>query len=184
MALVTNLDTANLPHPDGRFRQSVASFLRHTPTDAYTALDIISDSATPKALEFPNCGRSGAVRSMTISNRLETDAVTPRVFLFDAEPTNFADSGALALVTADLPKLIGIWDFVEGDKLLLGTLINYYVSTDQGDVGTGVPRHGPVPYSLGNGTSIFGLLQTVAGYTPIASTQFVIKLGLETDAGW
>lgn len=182
MALVTNLDTAPAPAPDGKYKTSIVSFLRENDTTAYTALDVIaSDSGVAEALEFPNCGRSGVIHTVSIANRLEDDAVTPRLFLFDAEPTNHADNAALALVTADLPKLLAVINFDDGDKILVGTLTNVWIQTGDSAQNTGNRSQGKIPYALGDGRSIFGLLQSVAGYTPVSGSQFTIKLGLEHD---
>jgi len=178
MTLVTNLDTANVPEPTGKYTVSLASFLRPNNATIYTALDVISDAVTGAALEFPNCGRSGAIRGVSMSNRLESDTITPRLWVFDSEPTNFADNAPLALVTADLPKIVGHFDFVEADKLLIGTLINYYIGTRAKAAGELVK--GPVPFATPTG-SLYGLLQTVTGYTPIALTSWVIRLGVEHD---
>ena len=179
MALVTNLDTAVPPKPTGRYLTSIASFLRSDNTTAYTALDVIGDgSGESGALEFPGVTRSGAILTVSITNRLETDTITPRLWLFDTEPTNFSVNDAFALVTADVPKLLGVWDFVDADKITVGTLINFYVQTDQSDHATGGRNIGPVPYTNASG-SLYGLLQTVSGYTPIALTQWTIKIGVD-----
>lgn len=185
MTLVTNLDTAKTGTPTGRYRTSIASFLRSNNATAYTALDVVSDgTGDPSALVFPGCGRSGVIHTVTIANRLEADAVAPRLFLFDAEPTGHADNAALALVTADIPKLIGVVNFDDADKVLVGVLINYWTQTGDSAQNTGNRNMGKIPYTIGKDASthsLYGLLQTVAGYTPIALTQFTIKLGLEVD---
>ena len=177
MTLVANLDTANPPNPVGKYAVSIASFLRPNNVTPYTALDVISD-ATTSALEFPGCGQSGAIRGVTLSNRLESDTITPRLWVFDSEPTNHADNAALALVTADLPKIVGFFDFVEADKLLIGTLTNFYTSTRA--LADDAFEYGPIPYAS-DSSSLYGLLQTVPGYTPIALTSWVIRLLVEHD---
>lgn len=185
MATVNTLDTAIPPIPGGKYTVSVTSFLRPNNTTAYTALDVISsantgtsDGGADAALVFPGVGRSGAIRGVSVSNRLETDTITPRLWLFDAEPTNLADGAAFALVTADMPKIVGVWNFVDTDKLLVGTLTNYYMATDFATPTS--PLTDPVPYTTVNG-KLFGLLQTVSGYTPVALTSWVIRLKLEHD---
>ncbi len=189
MATVNSINTAATAMPDGKFAVSTCSFLRPNTTTAYTALDVIStgtggtsDGGSDAALVFPGVSRSGMVRGVTISNRLETDTVTPRLWLFDAEPTNFADNAPLALVTADLPKWVGRVDFTELDKLLVGTLINVYEGISLTDHGSLAPqtRGITLPYSATDG-KLYGLLQTVTGYTPIALTSFVIRVMVEHD---
>lgn len=179
MATVTTIDTANTPVPNGKYAVSISSFLRPDNTTTYTALDVISDSTdVARTLIFPGVGRSGAVRGVSVSNRLETDAIGPRLWLFDSEPTNFLDNAAFALVTADLPKIVGVWDFLDGDKILVGTLINYHAASD--DANSTSPHTDPVPYVTG-GDNLYGLLQTVTGYTPIALTSWVIRVMVEHD---
>lgn len=177
MTLVTNIDTAVPPSPAGKYSTSFASFLRPNTTTAYTALDVISD-ATTSALQFPGCGRSGAIRGVTVTNRLETDTITPRLWVFNAEPTNIADNAAFALVTADVPKIVGFFDFIDADKITVGTLINFYIATRA--TGGNEFVAGPVPYTSAD-SALYGLLQTVSGYTPIALTQWTIQLQLEHD---
>jgi hypothetical protein len=177
MTLVTNLDTAVAGWPSGKYSASIASFLRPNNVTPYTAKDVISDSTTA-ALVFPGCAPSGAIRHVSVTNRLETDVITPRLWIFDAEPTNHADNAGLALVAADIPKIVAFFDFVEADKELIGTLTNYY-QANVATAGLGFLT-GPVPYTTASG-SLYGLLQTVSGYTPAASTQFTIKLGIEHD---
>jgi len=88
MALVTNTAAAIAPRPDGNYTQSIVQFLRPNDTGIYAGGDVISDSTgTAAALQFPACTRSGAIRNIHITNRLETDTITPRLWIFDAEPT-------------------------------------------------------------------------------------------------
>lgn len=178
MTLVTNTATAVVGDPAGKYVASIAQFLRPNNTTAYTALDVISQTGAAAALVFPGCTRSGAIRNISLTNRLETDTITPRLYIFDAEPTNIADNAAFALVTADIPKLVSVFDFVDADKILIGTLINFYTPTGDADQATGVRLSQPVPYTNATG-SLYGLLTTTAGYTPIALTEWTIKLGLE-----
>jgi hypothetical protein len=185
MATVISLDTASPPVPGGKYAVSLCSFLRPDNTTAYTALDVIMPAgaditagSSSGALVFPGCGRSGAIRGVSVSNRLETDTIGPRVWLFDSEPTNFADNAAFALVAADMPKIVGIWEFVDGDKLLVGTLTNFYTASDIGNATS--PRTDPVPYATANG-KLYGLLQTLPGYTPVALTEWVIRVMVEHD---
>lgn len=178
MALVTNLDTANVAYNAPGHRTSIASFLRPADTTAYTALDVISDStSTAAALEFPGCGRSGAILRATITIG-ESDTIAPRLWIFDTEPTNFLDNAALALVAGDLPKIVGRYDFVDADKLLVGTLLNVYFSSGDTTAANEVVLKKAYVTDTG---SLYGLLQTVPGYTPLSAPKFTIRLELERD---
>lgn len=176
MASITNLDTATGGFSSDRYAISLASWNRPANTTAYSALDVISDStSTAKVIEFPGVGMSGAIlrATMTIA---ETDTITPRLWLFDSEPTNFADGDALALVAADLPKIVGRFDFVDADKLLVGTLLNVYFSS--GDTTAANEVALKTPYSSADG-KLYGILQSVPGYTPVSEAKFGIRLQLE-----
>ena len=109
----------------------------------------------------------------------ETDAIFPRLWVFDSEPTNFADNVAFALVASDMPKIVGRFDFVDADKLLVGTGLNVYFSS--GDTTPANEVAVKTPYVTATG-SLYGILQTVTGsWTPAASTIMTIRLLLERD---
>jgi hypothetical protein len=179
MTLVANTDTANAPVPNGKYSVSLASFLRTANTTTYAALDVVSDSTdTSAALVFPGTTRSGAVIGATMSYA-GTDTNLFRLWLFDTEPTNFDDGEALALVAADMPKIVGHIDFVDADKLLVGTLQTHY--TASGSTTPGNEFGHRLPYANAAG-KLFGLLQAVTGFTtPVSAAKIVIRLMLEHD---
>ena len=178
MTSVANLETAPQAVNTPGHATSIVSFLRTADTTAYTALDTISTaSGTSQVLEFPNTGRSGAILRATITIA-EDDTIAPRLWVFDAEPTNFADNAAFTLVAADMPKIVGRFDFVDADKLDVGVALNVYFSS--GDTTAANEVALKMPYVTDSG-SLFGILQTVPGYTPISAAKFTIKLGLERD---
>lgn len=178
MALIENLDTAPQAVNTPGHAVSIASFTRTADTTAYTALDVIADqTTTAKALVFPNTGRSGAIIRAIITIG-ESDTIAPRLWIFDAEPTNFKDNIPLALVASDMPKIVGRFDFVDADKLLVGTLLNVYFSS--GDTTAANEVAIKTPYVTDDG-SLYGLLQTVPGYTPAVAPKFTIRLQLERD---
>jgi len=175
MTLVTSLDTANLAFSKGRFAVSICSFLRPANTTAYTGGDIVSDAATGAALQFPSAGRSGAIVGATLGVA-DTDTLTPRLWIFDTEPTNIADNAAFALVAADMPKIVCYLDFVDADKILVGTLLNHY--TASAALGDNSMSMGPIPYASTSG-KLYGLLQVMAGYTPLSASRHTVRLHLD-----
>ena len=177
MTLISNLDTAPAPVPAGKYSVSIASFLRKAATDTYGALDIVGQTAAT-AIEFPGCGRSGAIHGATMSYA-GTNTNLFRLWVFDTEPTNFADNDALALVAADMLKIVGHWDFVDADKLLVGTLLTHYTSS--GATTAANEENRAVPYTNASG-SLYGLLQAVTGFTtPVSAAKITIRLLLEHD---
>ncbi len=181
MATITNLDTANAGVPGGRNKVSIASFLRPTNTTDYVALDVVSDAVggNQKVLVFPNTSRSGVIRRASMSYA-GTDTTLFRLWLFDSEPTNFDDGDPLALVAADMPKIVGKFEFGNADKLLVGTLLNYYSASGATSASNEISGAG---YRYASADSkLYGLLQDVTGMTtPVSAGKFVIRLELEID---
>jgi len=187
MTTITSTQTPATIYRPSRFDVVECTFARPNDINAYVVNDVISDSAsTAKAIEFKGAGRSGCVVSARVGVT-ETDTLDFDLFLFDEEPTNFVDNAALALVAADLPKLVGVLRFGNGGKLpgaasnveiyrpfgnLSGSVIN-----DNQQVGSPIP---PMPFVSASG-SLFGLLvvRTAGGWTPTALTSFNIRLGLD-----
>jgi len=187
MTTITSTQTPPRGFAGARFDVVECTFARPADINAYVVNDVISDSAgTAKAIEFRGAGQSGCIIGARVGVT-ETDTLDFDLFLFDAEPTNFADNAALALVAADLPKLIGILRFGNGGKLpgAASNLEIYrpFASLDGGVIGANqqvnVPMP-PMPFVSASG-SLFGLLvvRTAGGWTPTASTSFNIRLGLD-----
>lgn len=153
---------------------AVASFTRPADTTAYGANDVVSDSAAvAAALAFKGAGRSGKVLACSFG----IDAIVVAdfdVWLFDEEPTNFLDNAALALVAADMPRVVDVYSFLTADFLSLG---------GGGQWGrqptTESQTYGQRSYATADGI-IYGLLVT-SGFTPASGTKFTIKLHLERD---
>lgn len=185
MALVSNIDAAitladtTLKGSQGQqSASSMASFLRPNDANAYGAGDVVSDStATARAIVFPNCGRGGLIHSASLVVA-ESDTADFDLFLFDQEPTNFLDNAALALVTADQSKLLGVLRFLTGAKVNVGTNLEIYRAVSAG-TDQALP---PIGYTTTDGR-IFGLLVTRSVYTPIAQCKFTIRLGIQRVVG-
>jgi len=182
MTTVANADTAisltktfmaaPLPHEAAC---SIASFARPADATPYAVGDVVSVTGAAAALIFPGCGAGGFVvgASLVVA---ETDTADFDLFLFDAEPTNFADNAPLALVAADQPKLLGVLRFLTGAKVNVGTNLEIYRAVSAG-TDQAVPK---IAYVTTAG-SIYGLLVTRSVYTPISACKFVIRLGLERN---
>ena len=179
MATVASVDSAVVPTNRGTQPQEVATtmvtFARPADTAAYAAGDVVSDSTgTARALAF-DCGRSGLVigASLVVA---ETDTADFDLFLFDAEPTNFLDNAALALVAADQPKLLGVFRFLTGAKVNVGTNLELYRAVSAG-TDQAVP---PIAFSTAD--KLYGLLVTRSVYTPISAAKFAIRLSVQRKA--
>jgi len=176
MTLITNVDAPATGFPGGRFSYTYASFTRPANTTAYGAKDVISDTTTA-AIQFPKVGQNGAVISSTLFVE-ETDTINFSLWLFDQEPTNFADNAAFALVSGDFPKVVGKFFYPDATKKNVGTNLEVYQAYDfqaTASVSAVLPR---LPYRTPDGL-LYGLLVTETGYTPISGVKFGIRLGLE-----
>lgn len=172
MALVTNLDAAQAGGKTSI--SSIASFNRDTAITAYAAGNVVSDDGfTGKALIFPRCGTSGRIMHATLAYE-EVDVVDFELYLFDQEPTGHADQTALTLVSADIPKLIGVYTFNDADKKTVAGGIAYYVAV--ADSESALPKS----YTSESG-SLYGLLVTRSVFTPVASAKVHLRLQLEID---
>ena len=129
-------------------------------TTAYAALDVVGEG-TAANLVFENAGPSGGqVIINSVSLRIDAAALpttisTFRLHLYNAAPTAIADNAAFNLIAADRAKYLGYVDISSpidvGDTLW---------SQDNG-IGTIVKL-------AANSTTLYGVLQTVAAYTPTA----------------
>lgn len=174
MVSITSLDSPNTA-PGSGVVTALCTFTRPANTTAYTAGDVISDDGTTaKCMEFA-VGRTGRVESVIVGME-ETDTLDMELWLFDAEPTNFADNAVLALVTGDVPKVVGRFTLPNAVKTTVGTNVNIYMPV------------GPIladmvarltPFVSANG-KLYGLLVTRSAYTPLSAAKVHVKLGVLT----
>ena len=148
---------------------SSASMTRPNDTTPYTALDVCGTSPAAN-IEFAgiNSVSGGHVVVTGFSLRVDVAAVPSgmgafRLHLFDAAPTAIADNAAMSLISADRSKYLGYIETTTpidlGDTLWSRTdNLNFKVKLASAS------------------TSIFGVLQTVAGFTPTAQTVKTIRL--------
>lgn len=168
MTTITNLSTQRVS-PTGRARRLVTSFARPANVTAYTAGDVISSTTGAMCIGFTEAGPAGIIHDVTVV-MAETDTANLNLILFDAEPTNFADNTALALVAADDAKIIGVYSLTDARKFNVGTDREVYRT----DVGQGARA-----YTSTSG-QIFGLLVTRSGFTPITASTYLISLHVES----
>ncbi len=170
MTTITNLSTQRVS-PVGRARRLVTSFARPANATAYAAGDVISSTTGALCIGFTEAGASGIIRDATVI-MAETDTANLQLIVFDAEPTNFADNTALALVAADDAKIVGIFNLTDARKSNIGTNREIYRT----DVGQGIRS-----YTSTNG-QLFGLLVTRSIFTPISAGTYLIGLHVEADS--
>jgi hypothetical protein len=184
---VSNVNTANAPailsaNSRQSYRVSLAAYQRTADATAYVAGDVISDGNEAGMLEFPLAasrkGGSGAVIRAFVG--YEDNEATPpdlELYLFDDEGTGFQDNAALALVSLDLEKAIGVIDFTGSNAKIVNAaaspsgLLMYTTTLDV-----------PIPFAAeADSASIFGLLVTRTGFTPSSAVKVWVKLGIVAD---
>jgi hypothetical protein len=153
-------------------KNSVVKFSRPADVTAYGVGDVISDAATGAALKFLGVGRSGRIDHAHVCMD-EADTADLELWIFDAEPTNFADNAALALVEADMAKLIAVFSLANSAKKSAGGFQVYMATLDT--EGANIKR-----YCTADGT-LWGLLVTRSAFTPDAGGVYTVNLQVESD---
>jgi hypothetical protein len=156
--------------------QAVASNTMTRPADttAYASGDLVANSTTAGSVTgmvFPNavrfdleCARFERIRLRKSSATLTNASF--RVYLFTALPTlsvgdNAAFNSSSVLAVDDMDKLVG-WFDVTMDR-----------SGAAGARGTGTPNAGPaLTLKPASGTSLYGLIEATAAYTPTSAETF------------
>lgn len=153
------------------------SFQRPDNTTAYTAGDVVgvADAVTPAnagsaVLQFSNIGPAGgSILLVDWSLMIALSSVPAgmgafRLNLYDAAPDAILDNAAWDLSSADdRSKYLGYLDM--GTPVDVGSTL--FVQVQQQ----------PKQVKLANGsTTLFGVLRTIAAYTPAALTQYAVKI--------
>jgi hypothetical protein len=102
---------------------------------------------------------------------------TMALYLFDREPTNFADQTAMVLADSDRPKLIGSFLYTTTNNGVFGSG-GTVLHRAQGNIGESVSQ--PLMYSTTDG-NIHGLLLCLGAPTPTANSLITIRLHLQRD---
>lgn len=143
---------------------------RTNDTNAYTAGDVIgAATGSTAAVEFANIAPYGSARIMITSARFrinDTGLISGegayRLHLYSVTPPSASgDNAAWDLPSGDRASYLGYIDL--GTPVDLGSTL--YVESN------GINKQITLA-----GTSVFGYLQTISGYTPSASRVHVIEL--------
>lgn len=154
--------------------QSVVSITRPADVIAYDANDALSNSTTaPAVLTFANAARVSGLGGyitkarMTMNSAVVTNAVF-RLWLFTVAPTPVNDNAAFPLLWANRASRLGYIDF---------TLATEGTGSDSAEYNaTGLK----IPY-LCAATSLYGLIEVKAAYTPISAGVFQLELSLDRN---
>jgi len=144
---------------------------RPNDTTAYTALDVVGTSPAT-IIEFTNVLATAGADFVVMGASLRVDVGTKpagmdgfRLHLYSSAPTAIADNTAFNIPSADRGKYLGY--------------ITLTSPTDFGDTLYGQTDNINFKRKLAVGsTSLFGILETIAGYTPTASTVKTVTLSV------
>lgn len=149
------------------------NFTRADAADAYSAGDVISDSTTtPHYLTFASVGVAGQTicinSSRIIANKASTNLAAPvttfRLHLFSSAPTAIADNAALTtLAEADAAPGKYLGHITMSAPIDIG----YNWASQDDNINKFVTLVG---------TALYGILETVSGFTPTASAVKTIDL--------
>ncbi len=160
---------------------ATSMFIRPSDTNAYSIGDAVNNSTTAalvQSLVFGGMagatGGSGLITNILVwkANTAVVTNASFRLYLFNARMTTaFADNAAFNLAAADLPKLMGVHEFVLRTEGASSTACFSLDDTRRFD------------YQCdGSDTTLFGYLAAEAAYTPTALDQFFVRLTARRDS--
>ena len=155
--------------------QNVVQATLTRPTEApavqYAALDAMTNSlAASTAIEFANALRVAGQTGFVIGGRMRKSTVSVtntqfRLHLFTAAPAAIAnDNAPHAEAWANRLTYVGYMDFV-----------SFRAGSDCAE-SPGLLSRTVLGYKPTSGTSLFGVMQALAAYTPVSAEQFAISL--------
>ena len=160
----------------GNLATLAASFTRPANTTAYAALSAVSNSTSaPTVLTFTGCGRKTGGSGYVVGALLRTDqsACTSafKLHLFNVAPTAIDDGSAYTSLWANNSKY-------------LGTLTLPAMSTEGSGstAATSLDFSDRLPFVCAAGdTNLYGLLETVGGFTPASGQNFYAALAADRN---
>ncbi len=158
----------------GKMVKGSVEFTRPADTTAYTAGDVVSDSASASTLmDFASFARTNGGGGYIVAARLLTDkkSTTPRmrVHLFNAaNPTVAADNAAHKEIYADASKRMGYFDL---------PAMSTPVDTTNSDQSRSIDMNLRFPFVTGGSTrSVYALLEALDAFTPASGEKFTLVL--------
>jgi hypothetical protein len=160
----------------GNMSQVSGAFTRPADTTAYAAKDTVSNSTSaPVVITFTNVARVNAGSGYVVGARLMTDQSTNvanyRLHLFHTTVTPINDNAAYTLLWANRASRVGHIDFAaaatEGSGSTAANSLNATVR---------------LPFKCAGGDrNLFGILETLAAFTPASAQNYFIELYSELN---
>lgn len=149
---------------------TTVTITRPSNTDAYLAGDVIGDTGGSAIHTFANMARAaGEIKVSSVELEIDIDAVPAGMTgftlrFYNASPTAIADNAAWDLVSGDRGKYLG--------KITLGTPL------DEGST-LFIDNDGLTKRLTLTSTSLYVVMQTVAGFTPASAAVFRLTIHTE-----
>lgn len=160
------------------------AFTRPSDTTAYAAKDVISNStSSPYVITFAGMGRVNGGSGTIVKTRLMTSQKTCtaqlRLHLFHTAPTATNDNSPYLYLYANAAYRVGMIDF---------PAMNTEDPTNSTAAGSMRPSsdgsYGPPNLwykCAANDTALYGVLETLTGFTPDSAQAFYVELGAELN---
>ena len=171
MATATNTLTQRSAANPGSVR-SVSGFTRPANTTAYAANDVIYESASSAGvMKFDSCGVAGTIIHVGIQTPV-VSATDIDLIVFDQEPTGQLDNAVIALLQADVEKIVGVFSLTSANKKLANgspELAIYEAADGRA-----------MCYTSDNG-SLYGIMVARDSLTPTSASKYGASLHLQID---
>lgn len=166
----------------GQLIPVAVTLTRPADTAPYAALDAISDSTSSPTIVFAFtnllriAGGSGTIlKGILRSNNKLNTGVQFRLHLFRVAPTAINDNSPYTMLDANTANTLGVINFNAT-----------YTEDPTGSTGVealaNIGDGSNVPLVVNSSTrTIYGLLQTLTGFTPISGQTFYIELSLDAN---
>jgi hypothetical protein len=149
-------------------------FTRPADTTAYTTKDVVSDStSSPSVISFAAAraaAGNGYITKAKLTTDQKTNTATYRLWLYSSTPTAINDNSPYTLLYADNAIRLGFIDFT---ALATEDPTN---STGATSLYVGVP----LAYKCA-ATTVFGILETRADFTPASGQKFYVELTFDQN---
>jgi hypothetical protein len=149
-----------------------ASFARPNDTNIYASGDVVADSTTtPTIMQF-NVGRlnggSGVIEKLIVISDNKNQVNRFRLYLWKTSITMQNDNAQFQFLYANSDNFVG---FMDVPSLFTGS------DTTNSTGSIGMNNFDILPFTLDSSdTKLYGLLVTLEGYTPVANTNYKVKI--------
>lgn len=164
----------------GQLVSVMAAFARPSDTNAYIALDAVSNSTSaPAVITLPNMARVSGGSGYIVKAQLATDQKTNtarfRLHLFNAAPTVINDNSPYLSLYANVSSRVGMIDFpaCSTEDPTNSTQAFSFAVIGSANL--------PLSFVCNTDANLYGILETLDAFTPASAQQITIKLGVDQN---